>query len=83
MCECVLNCFRCVPLFEIPWAIACQTPLSMEFSKQEYWSGLPCPPPGDLPDPGIESVSPSAPALLADSLQLSPEGYPVLLKCVI
>ena len=42
-----------------------QTPLSMGFSGQEYWSGLPCPPPGDLPDPGIE---PASPALQADSL---------------
>ena len=37
-----------------PWTVACQALLSMEFSRQEYWSGLPCPPPGDLPDPGIE-----------------------------
>ena len=39
------------------WTVACQAPLSMEFSRQEYWSGLPFPPPGDLPDPGIETVS--------------------------
>ena len=39
------------------WTIACQAPLSMEFSRQEYWSGLPCPSPGVLPDPGIEPVS--------------------------
>ena len=39
------------------WTIACQDPLSMEFSRQEYWSGLPCPPPGDLPDPGIQPAS--------------------------
>ena len=39
-----------------PWTVAHQTPLSMGFSRQEYWSGLLCPPPGDLPDPGIESV---------------------------
>ena len=37
-----------------PWTVAHQAPLSMEFSRQEYWSGLTCPPPGDLPDPGIE-----------------------------
>ena len=37
-----------------PWTVACQVPLSMEFSKQEYWSGLPFPSPGDLPDPGIK-----------------------------
>ena len=40
-----------------PWTVACQAPPSMGFSRQEYWSGLPCPPPGDLPDPGIEPAS--------------------------
>ena len=44
-----------------PWIIAHQDPLSMGFSKQEYWSGLPCPPPGDLPDPGTEPASPRSP----------------------
>jgi len=48
----------------------------MKFSRQEYWSGLPCPPPGDLPDPGIEIASPTAPALQADSLLLSHQGSP-------
>ena len=42
----------------VPWTVARQAPLSMGFSRPEYWSGLPCPPPGDLPDPGIELVSP-------------------------
>ena len=46
-------------LFMTPWAIVHQAPLSMGFSKQEYWSGLPCPPPGDLPDPGIKPTSPA------------------------
>ena len=46
-----------------PWAIAWQAPLSMEFSRQEYWSGLPFTPPGDLPDPGIHSISSVFPAL--------------------
>ena len=45
------------PTLVTPWTWACQAPLSMEFSRQEYWSGLPCPPPGDLPDPGIEPAS--------------------------
>ena len=54
-----------VRLFGTPWAVALQAPLSMEFSRQEYWSGLPCPSPGDLPDPGI---GPGSPALQADSL---------------
>ena len=50
---CVLSCFSHVQIFVTPWAVVCQAPLSMGFSRQEYWSGLPCPPPGDLPDPGI------------------------------
>ena len=45
------------------WTVAHQAPLSMGVSRQEYWSGLPCPPPGDLPDPGIEPVSLASPAL--------------------
>ena len=43
-----------VQLFATPWTVACQAPLSIEFSRQEYWSGLPCPPPGDFANPGIE-----------------------------
>ena len=54
----------------------CQAPLSMEFSRQEYWGGLPFPDPGDLPNPGIE---PLYPALQADSLLRSHQGSPVLL----
>ena len=50
-----------------------QAPLSMGFSRQEYWSGLPCPPPGDLPNPGIK---PASPALNVDSLPLSHLGVP-------
>ena len=46
-----------------PWTVAHQAPLSMGFSRQEYWSGLPFPPPGDFPDPGIKSTSPVSPAL--------------------
>ena len=48
-----------VRLFGTLWAVACQAPLSVGFSGQEHWSGLPCPPPGDLPDPGIELGSPT------------------------
>ena len=55
------------------WAVAHQAPLSMEFSRQKYWSGLPCPPPGDLPDPGIE---PTPPALKAVSLTPESPGKP-------
>ena len=51
------------PLFATPWTVAHQAPLSLGFSRQEHWSGLPCPPPGDLPDPGIEPASLTSPAL--------------------
>ena len=54
--------------------VAHQAPRSMEFSRQEYWSVLPCPPPRDLPDPGTEPASPASPALQADSLLLSHGG---------
>ena len=60
-----------IPDFVMSWTSACQAPLSMGFSRQEYWSGLPIPSPGDLPDPGIESSSPVSPALQVDSLSLS------------
>ena len=65
---CVLCCIR---LLVTPWTIALQAPLSMEFSRQGYWSGLTFPPPGDLPDPGIEPMSSVSSALQADSLPLS------------
>ena len=55
------------------WTVAYQAPLSMGFSRQEYWSGLPFPSPGDLPDPGIE---PGFPALQADALTCEPPGKP-------
>ena len=55
--ECMLNHFSSVWLFATLLTIACQAPLSTRFSNQEYWSGLPCPPPGDLPNPGVEPVS--------------------------
>ena len=63
-----------VQLFETAWTIACQSPLSLGFSRQEYWSGLPFPPPGGLPIPGIElePMSPVSPALQADPLQAEP-----------
>ena len=56
-----------------PWTVACQAPLSVGFSRQAYWSGLPFPSPGDLPNPGI---GPSSPALWADSLPTEPQGKP-------
>ena len=62
-----------VQLFVTPWTVACQAPLSMGFSRQEYWSGLPFPSPGDLPDAGIE---PRSPALQAEALPSEPPGKP-------
>ena len=62
---CVLSCLSRVQLFATQWTVAHQTPLSIGFPKQEYWSGLPCPPPGDLPDPGMEPESLISPALAA------------------
>ena len=56
--------------------VARQAPLSIRFSRQGYWSGLPCPPPGDLPDPGIEPASPEAPVLQVGSLLAEPPGKP-------
>ena len=67
------SCFIHVPLFARLWTVACQTPLSMEFSRQEYSSGLPFPSPGDLPDPGIK---PGSPALQTHSLPSEPLGSP-------
>ena len=57
MAWCALSCFSRVRLFVTPWTVARQAPLSMGFSRQEHWSGLLCPLPGDLPDPGIEPTS--------------------------
>ena len=59
----MLNHFSHVLLFVTSWTVAHQAPLSVGFSRQEYWNGLPCPPPGYLPDPGIEPVSLTSPAL--------------------
>ena len=63
MCCAVLSHFSPVRFLATLWTIAHQAPLSMGFSKQEYWSRLPCPPPGDLPNPGIEPASLMSPAL--------------------
>ena len=72
----MLSHFNHVQLFVTLWTIALQAPLSMGFSKQEYRSRLPCPPPGDLPDLGIEPISPASPALQAYSLPTEPPGKP-------
>ena len=58
--------------FATQWTVACQSPLSIEFSSQEYWSGLPLPPPVDLSDSGIELVSPASPALVGGFFTTEP-----------
>ena len=68
VCVCVLSHFRHVQLFLTLWTVALQAPLSMRFPRQEDWSGLPCSPPGDLPDPGIKPASLMFPALAGRSL---------------
>ena len=60
---CVLSRFSCVQLFVTPWTVALQVPLSMGFFRQEYWSGLPCPPLEGLPNPEIQLASLLSPAL--------------------
>ena len=78
MCVCVCVCvcvrmFSYVQLFAIPWTVAHKAPLSTGFPRQEYWNGLPCPPPGDLPDPQIKPVSP---ALAGGFFSTEPPGKP-------
>ena len=70
-----MKSLSCVRLFATPWAVAQKAPLSLEFSRQGYWSGLPFPSPEDLPDPGIELGSP---ALQADPLPDKPPGKPYI-----
>ena len=71
VCVCVFQSLPHVRFFATPWTLACQIPLSLEFSRQEYWSGQSFPSPGDLPDPGIK---PRSPALQADPLLSEPPG---------
>ena len=70
-CVCGLSL---VWLFATPWTVACQAPLSMEFSRQEYWSGLPFPTPGDIPNPGIEPEFPASPELAGGFFTTVPPG---------
>ena len=76
---CVLSSFSRVRLFATPWTIALQAPLSMRFSKQEYWSGLPFPSPRDLPYPGIEL---KFPALTGRFFTTEPPGESLILMIV-
>ena len=75
MCAAV---FSHVQLFEIPWTEARQAPLSMEFSRYEYWSELPCSPPGDLLDPGIQPASLMSFALASGFFTTVPPGKPLV-----
>ena len=83
MHACTLSCFSCIRLFAIKWTIVCQAPLSMGFSRQEYWSGVPYPLPENLPDPEMEPTSPATPALQGDSSLLSPRGTCIIIICFI
>ena len=80
-CMCVLSSFSHVQLFVTLWTVDRQAPLSMGFCRQEYWSGLPCPPPGNLPNIGIEPAYPVSPSLQVDSLPLSYQGSPI--ECIL
>ena len=73
----VLTLLRCVQLFVAPWTVACQASLSMGFPREDYWSGVPFPSPGDLPDPQIEPVSP---ALAGRFFTTEPPGKLVILE---
>ena len=77
---CVLSCFSRVQPFATLWAVACQDSLAMRFFRQEYCSGLPCPHPGDIPDPGIKPAFPMSPALAVGSLPLVPPGKPIFIR---
>ena len=72
----VLSHFSHIRIFANLQTVACQAPLFMGFSRQENWSGLPCPPQRDLPDPGIEPTSPASPALIGRFFIAEPLGKP-------
>ena len=78
---CVLSCLSPVRFFATPWTVARQVPLPMEFSRQEYWSELPCPPPGNLPNSGIEPASLVSMHWQVCSLPLRHLGSPMALWC--
>ena len=75
--------FNCVQFFATPWTVALQAPLVMEFSRQEYWSGLPFPTPQDIPDPGIEPESLASPALTDGFFTTAPLGNPGKILSII
>ena len=65
-----------------PWTVTHHAPLSLGFYRQKYWSGLPFPPPGDLPDPGFKPASPGSPALQVDSLPAASSRNHILLTSI-
>ena len=75
VCAQLLNCVR---LFATPWIVACQAPLSMEFPRQEYWSGMSFPTQGDLPDSGIKPASLVSPVLAGRFFTTVPPGKPTM-----
>ena len=80
---CMPSHFSCIPLLMTLRTVACQAPLSMGFSRQEYWSGLPCPSPGDLSDPGTKFMSLIYLYCQASSLPLVPPGKPLLFPSLL
>ena len=76
MFHCMCGSHSAVSDFATPWTVSPQTPVSMEFSRQEYWSGLPFLSPGDLPDPGIKSASLMSPVLAGGFCATAPSGKP-------
>ena len=83
VCVCVCVCARAqsCPIFRDPWTVALQAPLSIEFSRQEYWSGLPFPTLGHLPNPGIKPVSLASPTLAGRFFTTVPSGKVVKGHC--
>ena len=79
----MLSHFSRVRLFKTPWTVAQQAPLFMGFSRQEYWSGLPCPPSGDHPNPGIKPRSLTSPALAGRFFTTSAPGKPSKLLTIL
>ena len=77
---CLLSCLRLVWLFATSWTVACQVPLFIGFSRQEYWSGLPCAPPGGLLNPEIKPASPLSPTLQVESFPLSHQGIIIIIE---
>ena len=77
---CMLSCFSHVQLIGTPWTVAHQAPLSMGFSRQEYWSALSCLPPGDLPRKGTEPVPLMSPALAGGFFILAPSGKLITIR---